>query len=143
MTKHPHAELMKLYAEDAMNTARPWELWEFRKEGGDHWMRCTKNPDWVEYHEYKQRPKTVVVDDIEFPEPYIPFELICSERVFYTIGISGKGLIVEEIKRHRANFEKFDDLLMRGLIFKQSDDCERYIKALSNLNDKIIEYFNQ
>lgn len=143
MAKHPHVELMKLYAEDAMTTTEPWERWEVRLKGDPTWTPMGTWPTWSPDCEYRHKPKTVKISDIEFPEPHMPFELICSERVFYTIGISGKGLIVEEIKRHRANFEKFDDLLMRGLIFKQSEDCERYIKALSNLNDKIIEYFNQ
>lgn len=30
MNKHPHAELMKQYAEDAMMTEYPWRLWEVR-----------------------------------------------------------------------------------------------------------------
>lgn len=32
MNKHPHAELMKQYAEDAMKTATPWRLWETRQK---------------------------------------------------------------------------------------------------------------
>lgn len=32
MNKHPHAELMKLYAEDAMTTEHPWRLWEVRQK---------------------------------------------------------------------------------------------------------------
>lgn len=38
MTKHPHAELMKLYAEDAMNTAEPWNLWEVYDPEADKWV---------------------------------------------------------------------------------------------------------
>lgn len=31
--KHPHAELMKQYAEDAMETDKPWERWEYSCDG--------------------------------------------------------------------------------------------------------------
>lgn len=31
MNKHPHAELMKQYAEDAATTAEPYKLWLYRK----------------------------------------------------------------------------------------------------------------
>nr|DAV34485.1 MAG TPA: hypothetical protein [Caudoviricetes sp.] len=84
-----------------------------------------------------------MVENIEFPEPYMPSMKIDSDRVFYTIRVSEKGLITEEINRHRANFEKFDDLHKRGLIFERLEDCERYIESLTKLNNKIIAYFNQ
>lgn len=31
MAAHPHAENMRLYAEDAAETDKPWERWESRK----------------------------------------------------------------------------------------------------------------
>lgn len=37
-TGHPHAENMKLYAEDAMKTNEPWELWEVCMRG--EWGLC-------------------------------------------------------------------------------------------------------
>lgn len=84
-----------------------------------------------------------MVGNIEFPEPYKPSMKIDGERVFYTICISDKGLVGGEIIRHRANFEKFDDLHKRGLIFERLEDCECYIESLTKLNNKIIAYFNQ
>lgn len=143
MAKHPHAELMKLYAEDAMTTTEPWELWEVRLKGDPKWIPMGIWPTWSPDCEYRHKPKTVKIDGVEFPEPYVPFEIISSGRVFYTIDVFDKGIGISAIKRYSSNHEKFDDLLKRGLIFKQSEDCERYIEALSKLNNKIIEYFNQ
>lgn len=143
MAKHPHAELMKLYAEDAMTTTEPWELWEVRLKGDPTWIPLGIWPTWSPDCEYRHKPKTAEIGGIEFPEPYVPFEIISSGRVFYTIDVSDKGIVVSAIKRYSSNHEKFDDLLKRGLIFKQSEDCERYIEALSKLNNKIIESFNQ
>ena len=58
MSKHRHAELMALYAQDALETDRPWERWEFRPKSrwlpfllGDH-------PLWEEECEYRRKPKT-------------------------------------------------------------------------------------
>lgn len=65
-----------------------------------------------------------------------------AEQKFYTLSISDKGLSVEEIQRHRANFEKFDDLHRRGLIFERAEDCENYINALTALNEKVINGFD-
>lgn len=143
MNKHPHAELMKQYAEDAMKTSEPWDLWLTRKNGDCNWVRCTNNPVWSESYEYKRRASHVMIGNIEFPEPYVPSARTDSERVFYTIAVYSKGLVAEGIQRHGANFEKFDDLRERGLIFKQLEDCECYIKSLTELNKKIITFYNQ
>lgn len=143
MAKHIHAELMKQYSEDAMKTDKPYKLWLYRKNGDCNWVRCEDNPTWNESYEYKRRVSSVMVGTIEFPEPCTPSMKTDEGLVFYTICISGKGLIAEEINRHRANFEKFDDLHKRGLIFERLEDCERYIESLTKLNNKIITYFNQ
>ena len=41
---HPHAENMKLYAEDAMTTNEPWKLWEVCMHG--EWSSLLTNPAW-------------------------------------------------------------------------------------------------
>lgn len=143
MNKHPHAELMKLYAEDAMTTNKPWQLWVYRNRADAHWSRCTSSPIWSEAYEYKRSPKKVFIQGIGFHQPYNPSAAVDAEDKFYTISISGKGIVTEELRRHRANFEKFDDLHKRGLIFERLDDCETYINALTELNNKIICRFNE
>ena len=45
MAKHPHAELMMQYAEDAMETDEPWLLWQYRCEG--KWKQCLAHPSWA------------------------------------------------------------------------------------------------
>ena len=142
MNKHPHAELMKLYAEDAMTTSTPHELWLQRNRCDSHWTRCASNPLWSESHEYKRQPKKVFIGGVGFHKPYSPSNTVDAEQKFYALSISNKGLSVEEIKRHRANFEKFDDLHQRGLIFERAEDCENYINALTALNEKVINGFD-
>ena len=143
MNKHPPAELMKLYAEDAMTTPKPWDLWVYRNRADAHWSRCTSSPIWSEAYEYKRSPKKVFIEGVGFCQPYDPSATIDAEDKFYTILITGKGIVTEELRRHRANFEKFDDLHKRGLIFERLDDCETYINAPTELNEKIINRFNE
>ena len=65
---HPHAALMLLYAQDAAETDKPWERWEFK--GSDNGFNgCLKHPEWREDFEYRRKPKTITVKGIEVPEP--------------------------------------------------------------------------
>ena len=42
---HPHAASMLLYAQDAAETDKPWECWEFK--GSDPgFTNCLKHPEW-------------------------------------------------------------------------------------------------
>ena len=55
---HVHAELMKLYAEDAAETETPWERWEFceiGQEGWSGWHTCTGGPGWAAGYKYRRK----------------------------------------------------------------------------------------
>lgn len=52
--KHPHAELMLQYAQDAMETAKPYERWEVRV-GRITWVTLPCNPDWAGGQEYRRK----------------------------------------------------------------------------------------
>ena len=41
MTAHKHAALMLQYAQDAVETAKPWERWELRPMGSAQWHACS------------------------------------------------------------------------------------------------------
>jgi len=55
---HPHAENMRLYAEDAAKSAKPWENWQWLNMLGD-WQDCLKHPCWITHQQYRRKPKTV------------------------------------------------------------------------------------
>ena len=57
--KHKHAELMKLYAEDATETDIVWERWEYAKPPDYTWNDCYNVPIWNPDWEYRRKPKTV------------------------------------------------------------------------------------
>lgn len=66
--KHRHAENMMLYAQDAMETDRPWERWEFSLEGKE-WKDLISQPRWCDDYEYRRKPRTININGHEVPEP--------------------------------------------------------------------------
>ena len=68
-TKHPHAELMLQYAQDAMETNKPWERWEYRDAPEDGWEPCKGTPVWDPAAKYRRKPRTIHINGIEVPEP--------------------------------------------------------------------------
>lgn len=141
MAKHPHAELMKLYAEDAMATTEPWELWEFQQKDKEVWYRLTSHPPWAHNCGYRRRARIVEIDGIEFPIPTLTASDYSANRGYFTINISHFGIVVTRINCECISADRFNTLLKRGLVFEQSEDCERYVEALSELNNKIISRF--
>ena len=69
MPKHPYAENMALYAQDAMETDKPWERWQFRVLDGDPWVDCTVSISWGLDLQYRRKPRTITINGIEVPEP--------------------------------------------------------------------------
>ena len=68
MTAHKHAALMLQYAQDAAETDKPWERWEFKTDG-DTWVELIKNPSWFEDRKYRRKPQVIRVGRHEFPKP--------------------------------------------------------------------------
>lgn len=60
MTAHKHAALMLQYAQDAMETDKPWERWQIRPEGGtEGWRDCSGRLCFSERCEYRRKPHTL------------------------------------------------------------------------------------
>lgn len=57
MSAHPHAENMRLYAEDAAETDKPWERWEFRWADDEDWISASDGPQWDVDTQYRRKPK--------------------------------------------------------------------------------------
>lgn len=65
-TPHPHAENMRLYAEDAASCEKPWEKWEFRAEmPSAAWVNLRHHPRWELYGSYRRKrvPRVVWVNE--------------------------------------------------------------------------------
>lgn len=68
---HPHAALMTLYAQDAAETDKPWERWEYRNEDSNVWLGpMAVGPSWYLDCQYRRRkPKTIRIGEYDVPEP--------------------------------------------------------------------------
>lgn len=66
---HLHAISMLLYAQDALETDKPWERWEFKHMDRGSWLSMSDHPAWNPDYEYRRKPKTILVNGIEVPEP--------------------------------------------------------------------------
>ena len=67
--KHPHADRMFEYAEDALETEEPWRRWQFKNDGFD-WVDCVEQPGWYIQCEYRRKPKQNEIDTEAFNEWY-------------------------------------------------------------------------
>ena len=65
MNAHIHAENMRLYAEDATKTDKPWELWEFISFGMEDWQTLNSSPTWGFATEYRHKVKEADPRDAE------------------------------------------------------------------------------
>lgn len=72
MTAHKHAHLMAEYAKDALETDKPWELWEFRYSADCQWYNFSvQHPAWREDIEYRRKHKTINIGGIDVQEPML------------------------------------------------------------------------
>lgn len=62
MSKHVHAELMLQYAQDAMETDKPWERWQYRHVITNEWKSAGTHPYWDLRTEYRRKPKTIKLE---------------------------------------------------------------------------------
>jgi len=67
MPAHKHADLILQYAQDAMETETPWERWEVNSGFG--WVNCCYLIQFYHVHEYRRKPKVIIINGIEVPEP--------------------------------------------------------------------------
>ena len=62
---HVHAESMRLYAEDAADTDKPWKRWEGKNILHHSWFNCCQHPNWSKDFEYRRNPRTINIKDLE------------------------------------------------------------------------------
>ncbi len=66
---HIHAAAMAEYAKDAAETDKPWERWEFCHMRGEY-QSLHSHPEWVEDNKYRRKPKVILINGHEVPEPH-------------------------------------------------------------------------
>lgn len=135
MTKHVHAELMMQYAQDAMETDKPWERWQVLARNdlerwrlrarGDSWVDCAKTPLWFEDCEYRRKPRTININRYEVPEP-LRTEPSIGTTVYYPDLTIGGLVIMTEYWNTTLKIR----LLKKGLLHLTREAAEIHAKAL-------------
>ena len=69
MTAHKHAALMMQYAQDALETDKPWDRWEGRGVSTSAvWVPMRQDFVFSNYFEYRRKPQTLTYT-VTMPEP--------------------------------------------------------------------------
>ena len=121
---HIHAAAMAEYAKDALETDKPWEWWEVSFSGG--FTGVTGHPNWSVNHEYRRKPKVILINGHEVPEPCrTPLEI---DDMYWTFAFIKGGV---------TNFYWSDDseernALKNGFIHLTKEAAEKHLNALKS-----------
>ena len=66
---HKHWKEIAQYAQDAAETDKPWERWEIRDNDFTPWTKAQASPRWNEDMQYRRKPRFILINGIEVPEP--------------------------------------------------------------------------
>ena len=128
---HIHAAAMAEYAKDAAETDKPWERWEISlAESGDKYRNLRGHPEWAVTHKYRRKPKTILINGHEVPEPCrTPLEI---DDVYWTFTFIKGGV---------TNFYWSDDsedrdALKSGFVHLTKEAAEKHLNALKSFTAK-------
>ena len=62
--RHKHAELMALYAADAMKTDEPYQRWESCGANWFNWFELKSHPAWNTDFEYRRKTNAQIACDM-------------------------------------------------------------------------------
>ena len=87
---HIHAAAMAEYAKDAAETDMPWERWEVSiLESSYEFRDLHGHPNWDTKRRYRRKPKVILINGHEVPEPHrTPLKI---DEVYWTVTFFGGG----------------------------------------------------
>ena len=135
--KHKHAELMMQYAQDAMETDKPWERWEFYNKPTESWLGTTNHPNWDTVYKYRRKPKMISVtlasgEVVSWPEPH-KGDLDCNDH-YFTVGDAG------EIAHYSFQNTSIERKILRfGLAHLTKEAAEQHSHALFKINNQVAK----
>ena len=129
-TGHPHAENMKLYAEDAMTTNEPWKLWEVCMHG--EWSSLLTNPAWNADRQYQRKPRTININGFEVPSPIR--NPLKDGEVCYIVNLTENRAYCV-IWCNTASF--YRQWLKSGIIHSTKEAAEIHLKALLSFTQQL------
>ncbi|MDE9463562.1 hypothetical protein [Xenorhabdus bovienii] len=134
MPKHVHADLMMEYAKLAQETDRPWEHFEVLHDDADRWCSLGGEFYFDPDKEYRLKPRTIRIGNIEVPEPVRePLEEgdeyfhVNTGVIYHRDGASISRWMGYDVDNYR---------LSAGLIHLDRESAELHAKALISLTQK-------
>ena len=130
MTAHKHAALMLQYAQDAAETDKPWERWEYKIDGcNGGWLSVLNtHPDWNVNFDYRRKPQVIRVGRYEFPEPIT--EMPKEGTIYWTINLSRWHGFYAERYIWLQNGED-ESCIRQGLIHLTEDAAQAHADVLN------------
>ena len=126
---HVHAAAMAEYAKDALETVKPWERWEFCHMRGEY-QSLHGHPEWVGDNEYRRKPKTILINGHEVPEPCrTPFEI---GDAYWTFTFFFAGVIEVYWDGDSEDHNAFKN----GFIHLTKEAAEKHLNALKSFTAK-------
>ena len=121
---HIHAAAMAEYAKDATETDMPWERWEFSKTGRDY-DSLHEHPSWNPDIKYRRKPKVILINGHEVPEPHrTPLEI---GEVYWALTLFSSATSL------RWKDDDFDNsYLESGFIHLTKEAAEKHFNALKS-----------
>ena len=122
---HIHAAAMAEYAKDAAETDMPWERWEVSYPDSDEFRDLLSNPDWATNRKYRHKPKTILINGHEVPEPHrTPLNDV---EVYWTLSLC-RGVT----SAHWQDDGIDDCYLKSGFIHLTKEAAEKHFNALKS-----------
>ena len=127
---HIHAAAMAEYAKDAAETDMPWERWEVSYPDSDEFRDVLRNPDWTTNRKYRRKPKVILINGHEVPEPHRkPLEI---DDTYWTFTFFFDGVS----RYYWANDLDDNNALKNGFIHLTKEAAEKHFNALKSFTAK-------
>lgn len=124
-----HLEVKRAYYNDPENV-----VVQMKCHNGN-WADMVCEPGWNENTEYRIKPKTIRIGDIDVPEPVR--EALKSGEHYYVVTIAGTRLSATHMVYVGYEYEK--GWLSRGLIHLTREDAELHANALILVSGGSVE----
>lgn len=127
--KHVHAELMALYAQDAMETDKPWERWEASPHQQFDFEPLFSHPMWDEESQYRRKPRTIKVNGFDVPE-LVTNSLKVND--YYWLADPTCNNYTRQLRWCNDNMDLF--WLTRGLIHSTKEAAVKHAMAMCGID---------
>lgn len=111
VTGHIHAASMLLYAQDAAETDKPWERWEFDDtQGRVPFIDLNGHPQWNDTSEYQRKPPAPVfinINGYQVPEPMRVAPAIGTK--YWTPRLQGSNTYASSWDAYTVDLDRLDN----------------------------------